>query len=335
MIINDIIKELEKVAPPALQESYDNAGLIVGDKNADCKGAVLCLDSTEDVIEEAIKNGCNLVIAHHPIVFKGLKRFTGKNYVERTVMKAIKNDIAIYAIHTNLDNVLENGVNAKIAERLGLVNTRILSNKSGLKKAEVSCMSHDSSYIEEAMRGLGADLVSHSENEAKAQMNFTYPFHLQSQVNAVLAHYLADNNGTFLISTIENSETGIGSGLFGELKEPMETISFLKFLKNQMEAGVVKYTRPIHKEIRKVALCGGSGGFLLGAAKASGADVFITADYKYHEYFDADGDIIIADIGHYESEHFTKQLLFDILSDKFPNFALHLTDVNTNPVNYL
>jgi dinuclear metal center YbgI/SA1388 family protein len=335
MTIYDIIKVLENVAPPALQESYDNAGLIVGDQNANCSGAVLCLDSTEAVIEEAIQKGCNLVIAHHPIVFKGLKRFTGKNYVERTVMKAIKNDIAIYAIHTNLDNVLDNGVNAKIAERLGLVNTRILAEKSGLKKAEVSCFSQDSSYIEEAMRGLGASLVSHSENEAKAQMNFTFSSYLLGQVKSVLNHYLADNNGTYLISSIENSENGIGSGLFGELEKPMDTLAFLNFLKKQMQAGAVKYTRPVHKEIRKVALCGGAGGFLLGAAKASGAEVFITADYKYHEFFDADGDIIIADIGHYESEHFTKQLLFDILSDKFPNFALHLTDVNTNPVNYL
>ena len=263
IILKNIIDHLESIAPPIYQESYDNSGLIVGDQQVICTGVLTCLDTTEAVIEEAIENNCNLIVAHHPIVFRGLKRFTGDNYVERVVIKAIKNDIAIYAIHTNLDNVYAQGVNTKIAERLGLVNTRILSPKP----------------------------------------TFNDPL--------------------------------VGSGLFGELAEPMPEMKFLKHLKNQMHVNCVKYTRLNNQPIRKIALCGGAGGFLLSNAKAAGAQIFITSDYKYHEFFDAENEIIIADIGHFESEQFTIELLAHIIQEKFGTFAVRLTKINTNPVNYL
>lgn len=262
MKIQSLIAALEEVAPPVLQEGYDNAGLIAGNLQWETRGAVLCLDVTEEVVGEAIALGYNLVIAHHPIVFRALKRFTGKNYVERTLIKAIKNDIAVYAAHTNLDNVFHRGVNAKIAERLGLTHTRILAPR-------------------------------------------------------------------------EEASPEIGSGMIGRLPQGLPELDFLRMIKEKMRAGVVRHTELRDRPVEMVALCGGSGGFLLPQAIAQGADVFITADYKYHEFFDAEGLILIADIGHFESEQFTIELFYEILSEKFPNFALHCTKVNTNPVRYL
>ena len=350
MKIKEIIGYLESIAPPALQESYDNSGLLVGNKGKKAKGAIICLDSTEEVIDEAIEKGCNLVIAHHPIIFKGLKRLTGNNYIERTVLKAIKNDIAIYAIHTNLDNVLENGVNSKIATLLNLEKTSVLAPKQNLKKLEITVPVDNSDGVRKALYEAGAGWSGREEEVSYASLGvrynngdgvpglkieFHFPANATGSILGCLTELQSEIDLSYNIHAIENQQTGVGSGLVGELEEAMEEMDFLKMLKKNMDAGVVKYTALQDKKIKRVALCGGSGGFLLPAAKAAGADIFITADYKYHEYFDADGDLIIADIGHYESEQFTKQLLFDILSDKFPNFALHLTEVNTNPVNYL
>lgn len=260
MTINDITSYLESIAPAHLQESYDNAGLIVGHPDTEVTGVLTTLDCTETIIEEAKARGCNLVVAHHPIVFRGLKRFNGSNYVERTVIKAIKEEVAIYAIHTNLDNVRHQGVNERIAQRLELQNLRLLKPK--------------------------------------------------------------------------NEEKTIGSGMVGELPHPMSSDTFLRFLKDRMELKLIKHTEFGQESVSTVALCGGSGGFLLGDAKAAGAQAFITSDYKYHEFFDADGDIVICDIGHFESERFTTQLLAELLTKKFPTFAVLCTDRNTNPVRY-
>lgn len=266
MKIKNLTSYLETIAPIVYQEEYDNAGLIVGDPDAEIAGVLLCLDSTEVIVDEAIAKGCNVIIAHHPIVFRGLKKITGKNYVERTIIKAIKNGIAIYAIHTNLDNIYHNGVNAKICEKLGLVNTQIL---------------------------------------------------LPKQVN------------------VEISSQNVGAGMLGYLSNPMSEIEFLQYVKKSLRAGVVRHTSFRRREVRAVAVCGGSGSFLLGNAIAQAADVFVTADFKYHDFFDADGKIVIADIGHFESEQFTIELLYEIISKKFTNFALHCTEVSTNPVHYL
>lgn len=262
MQIKDIIAVLESVAPPFLQESYDNAGLIVGDPAAAATGVLFCLDSTEAVVREAVEKGCNLIVAHHPIVFRGLKRLNGATYVERTVMEAIRHHVAIYAIHTNLDNVYHQGVNAKIAEKIGLTNTRLLALKPG-------------------------------------------------------------------------ADPHVGAGMLGELKEPMEASRFLHHVKKALHAGCVRHTALIGNTVQLVAVCGGSGSFLLPEALKAGADVFVTADFKYHEFFDAEGKIIIADIGHFESEQFTIELLYDIVREKFHTFALHCTETNTNPVFYL
>lgn len=262
MTVQNILSILEAIAPPYLQESYDNAGLIVGDPAAEVTGVLFCLDSTEAVVDEAISLGCNLVVAHHPIVFRGLKRLNGATYIERTVMKAVRENVAIYAIHTNLDNVHRQGVNAKIAEKIGLMDTRILSPKSG------------------------ADLE-------------------------------------------------VGAGLLGRLPQPMAERDFLLHVKAVMQTDCVRYTALRGKPVETVAVCGGAGSFLLSDALRAGADAFVTADFKYHEFFDAEGRLVIADIGHYESEQFTIELLYGIIREKIPTFALHLTKQQTNPVHYL
>lgn len=260
--IIEVTNYLEEIAPLHYQESYDNAGLIYGNPDEEVTGILISLDLTEAVLDEAIESACNLVVSHHPIIFRGIKKFTG-HYVDRVVAKAIKNDIAIYAIHTNLDNVLDNGVNGKIAEKVGLEDTQILNVKADL-----------------------------------------------------------------------NENRRVGSGLFGSLSSKISERDFLDYLKLKMDLKVVKHTDLLGREISKVAVCGGSGSFLLSAALREGADVFITSDFKYHEFFDADGKIVIIDIGHYESEQFTINLLYDLLSKKFRKFAARCTKVDTNPVNY-
>lgn len=262
--VHEVQQFLHGIAPNHLQESYDNSGLLIGDPAAEVKGIVVCLDSTEAVIDEAIDLGANLVVAHHPIIFNGLKRLTGRNYIENIVVKSIKNDINIFAIHTNLDNVYRNGVSTNIAKKLGLINVEILQKKD-------------------------------------------YP----------------------------GEENDVGSGVIGDLTEPMKEMEFLGFLKSAMQTECIRYTKLIGKPLKKIALCGGSGRFLLDEAISQEADIFISADFKYHEFFDANDKIIIADIGHYESEQFTTHMLHEILTNKFNTFATHYTKVNTNPVNYL
>ncbi len=350
MKIAEIINHLESVAPPSLQESYDNAGLIVGKASAEATGAVLCLDSTEAVIDEAIDLGYNMVIAHHPIVFKGLKRFNGRNYVERVVMKAIKNDIAIYAIHTNLDNVYHQGVNAKIAEKIGLVDTQILAPKQTHKKLFVFVPPTHSDTLRNALFEVGAGQINENqhlsyatvgagsqngEGAAQVKLEVLFPAYLQGKIVTTIETVHPFANPSFDIINIENSNTLVGSGMVGNLEKAMPEKAFLKHLKQSMGVGCIKYTTPLDNKVKRVAVCGGSGGFLLRQAIAQKADVFITADYKYHEFFDADGRIMIADIGHYESEQYTIDLLNEIITKKFRNFATHCTKVNTNPVNYL
>ena len=350
MKIKDLTAFLETIAPPSYQESYDNAGLIVGNPDTELSGVLVCLDSTEAVIDEAIDLGCNLVVAHHPIVFRGLKRFNGQNYVERTIIKAIKNDVAIYAIHTNLDNVYQNGVNGKIAEKLGLDNTRILAPKQQLKKLFTFVPATHSEALRDALFAAGAGQVNGLEQisyatlgvgtvdgQVGAQMKLEVVFAsaLQGQILAALKQFHPAENAPYDLISIENSSVEIGSGMIGNLKKPMKPMAFLKFLKETMRAGCIRYTPVLDKDISTVAVCGGAGGFLLNQAIRQKADIFITADYKYHEFFDADNQIIIADIGHFESEQYTIELLFDLISKKFSNFAAHFTKVNTNPVNYL
>lgn len=350
MEIKKLLSYLETIAPPMYQESYDNAGLIVGDPGAEIKGVLLCLDSTEEVVDEAIELGCNLIVAHHPIVFKGLKKLNGKNYVERVVIKAIKNDIAIYAIHTNLDNVYHQGVNAKIAEQLGLQNTRILAPKGQLKKMVTYLSADQADKVRTALYEAGAGAINDGTDQSYAtlgvqhnngkgaasiKLEILFPVDLQSSIIAALKTSSNNQAVIYEVSSVENINGKLGSGMIGELSEPIAETSFLKDLKKRMKAGVIRYTKLRNKKVKTVAVCGGAGGFLLSHAIRQQADVFVTADYKYHEFFDADGKIVIADIGHYESEQYTIELLQEIIKEKFSIFAAHCTKVNTNPVKYL
>ncbi|MFK7937066.1 MAG: Nif3-like dinuclear metal center hexameric protein [Saprospiraceae bacterium] len=349
--VKDLTRFLESIAPPSYQESYDNSGLIVGDPNMEITGVVTCLDSTEAVLDEALELGCNVVVAHHPIVFKGLKRFTGKSYVERVVMKAIKHDIAIYAIHTNLDNVYHQGVNARFAQQLGLNNTRILAPKANLKKMITFAPDTHIHVVRQALFAAGAGTIgnaqqiSHaslgvgtnqeSSGIAEVKLEIIFAAAQQGQIINALQQAHPATRVPYEISTIENTNQLIGSGMIGELETAISAADFLQQLKEKMQTGCIKHTALLDRPIKKVAICGGSGGFLLKNAIRAQADIFITADYKYHEFFDADGQIIIADIGHFESEQYTIDLLYDLISEKFSNFALHYTKVRTNPVFYL
>ncbi|HEX8516166.1 MAG TPA: Nif3-like dinuclear metal center hexameric protein [Bacteroidia bacterium] len=363
MRLKEITDHLESIAPLAYQENYDNSGLICGEQDMKVTGALICLDSTEAVIDEAIAAGCNLVIAHHPIVFTGLKKFNGKNYIERVIIKAIRNNIAIYACHTNLDNV-HNGVNARIAEKLGMKNCRILApHRDKLKRLITFCPEDKAEIIRKALFEAGAGEIGnydecsfnsfgtgtfkagkdadpyvgkkgerHHEKEIKIET--ILPSHLEFKILAALKKAHPYEEVAYDLLPLHNLHPLVGSGMVGEVDETDE-LEFLKFIKSQMKAGSIKYTPLLGRKIKKVAVCGGSGSFLLGDAIRSGADIFITSDLKYHQFFDSEGQTVIADIGHYESEQFTTELFYDILKKKFSTFALHLSKINTNPINYL
>lgn len=365
--IKDITSYLESIAPLSYQESYDNSGLIIGNQNIEVKGILISLDCTEEIVEEAIQRGCNFIIAHHPIVFKGLKRFTGNNYIERTVIKAIKNDIAIYAIHTNLDNIID-GVSRKIANKLDLVNPKILSPKAELlHKLVVFVPQKHTDQVKRALYDAGAGNIGNYSNcsfsvsgtgsfkpnqeakpfvgSAKMEENVNedrieviFPSYLQHKIITALNQSHPYEEVAHYISTLQNYNQEVGSGIVAELEKPMDNKVFLKYLKTKMNLNVIRHTirhtTISNRSVKTIAICGGSGSFLLPKAKLAKADVFITADFKYHEFFDAEDELMICDIGHYESEVFTKDLIYDILIKKFPTFALCLSEVNTNPISY-
>jgi dinuclear metal center YbgI/SA1388 family protein len=364
MKISAIINFLETVAPPALQESYDNCGLIVGSDSTECSGVLVTLDATEEVVLEAVKQGCNLIVAHHPIIFSGLKKLNGSHYVGRAVISAIKNDIAIYAIHTNLDNVLH-GVNGKMAEMLGLKNTTILKPLAGqLGKLVTFVPSHHLEAVRTALfdagaghignydeagfysegvgsfrAGPGADPfvgelgVRHYEKETRLEVIF--PVHLQHRLVARLKETHPYEEVAYDLVALQNPDQSTGSGMIGELETSWDEQEFLRRVAVIFGLKVIRHTPLLGKPIRKVALCGGAGSFLITNAIRSGADIFVTSDLKYHEFFEADGKMVLADIGHFESEQFTVNLLFDLLQEKFPNFAVLKSGVETNPVQYL
>ncbi len=363
MKINEIISYLEQIAHPSLQEEYDNAGLITGNKDWECSGIICSLDATEEVVLEAIEKKSNLIIAHHPIVFKGLKKINGKNYVEKTIITALKNDIAIYAIHTNLDNV-KHGVNGRIAEMLGLKNVHLLAEKqntlkklftfSPVDKAEevrnaifMAGGGHISNYSEcsfntegvgtfkgdmDATPYVGKPGVQHQENEIKIEV--ILPAYLEHKIiNALIAAHPYEEVAYDLVQ-LTNDNQAIGSGIIGELPDPVSEKQFLANLKTVFGIPVIRHSELLDRMIKKVAICGGAGSFLISKALAKGADTYLTADLKYHEFFDADKKIMLADIGHYESEQFTINLLQEFLEQKFPTFAVLKTEVKTNPVSY-
>lgn len=363
MKLAEITNYLESIAPLNYQEDYDNSGLIVGNAKDEINAALVALDCTEEIVDEAIAKNCNLIITHHPIVFKGLKKFNGKTYVERVVLKAIKNNIALYAIHTNLDHVAH-GVSGEICKRLGIEHAKILAPKHNLlKKLVTFCPTAQVDQVRNALFEAGAgEIGNYSEcsfNTAgtgtfkggenavpfvgevgikhhEAEVRIETIFKVQDERKVLLA--LLENHPyeevAYDIYALTNKLDNVGAGMIGWLSQEMENVDFLNLIKQKMNAKVIRHTALLPKRIKKVAVCGGSGSFLLKDAIAAGADAFITADFKYHEFFDAEKRLIICDIGHYESEQFTSNLLIDNIQEKFPNFAIRLTEHNTNPINY-
>lgn len=364
MTVKDITKILEELAPLAHAEEFDNVGLLVGDYHTTVKGILVTLDTLESVVDEAIAKEYNMIVSFHPIIFKGLKKLTGSSYVERTVLKAITNNIAIYSMHTALDNS-NMGVNAKICEVLGIQNPKILIAKSGtIKKLTTYAPVAKANDIKSALFKAGAGEVGNYSNcsfssegvgsykagektnptlgkigeihfEKETQINVIFSFEKEKKVLTALFGNHPYEEVAYEIITLENTNQEIGMGMVGTLETEMDESTFLQFVKRKMKTSVIRHSKLLGKKVKKVAVLGGSGAFAISAAKKVNADVFITSDIKYHQFYEAEGQLVLADIGHFETEQFTKDLLVDYLIKKIPNFAISLSESITNPIKYL
>lgn len=364
MKISDITSAIEEYAPLSLQESYDNSGMQVGDKRWEATGALLCVDVTEDIVDEAIENGINLIISHHPLLFKGIKTLTGSNYIERCIIKAASNDIAIYSAHTNMDNATK-GVSCRMAEKLGLENITALASVSGMMmKITVFVPETHADTVRSALFSAGAGMIGnydscsynmagygtfrarqganpycgeigelHHENETRIEAVF--PSYKKYEVVRQMQKAHPYEEPAYDIIKLENPIKNTGAGAIGELMCPMDEVDFLERIKSVFHCGILKHSALTGKKVRRVAMCGGSGSFLIEEAIRAEADVYITAEIGYHDYFRAEGDILLVDAGHYETEQYTKDIFCDIITKKFPTFAIHYTKVGMNPVNYL
>ncbi len=364
MIIQDICTVLEDFAPLALQESYDNAGLQVGKRTTTVNGILLCIDVTEAVVDEAIQHNCNLIISHHPLIFKGLKRLTGDDYVQRCVIKAIQNDIAIYSSHTNMDSVA-GGVNGRIAQKIGLTGCRVLSpvTEQLLKLVTFVPVAH-ADRLREALFAAGAGQIGNYDScsynnegfgtfrasegcnpfvgkidelhhEPEIRIEVVVPAYLKARVQQALIATHPYEEPAFDWIPLANEWGQTGMGMVGRLAEPEDETGFLQRIKTLFQVGTIRHTALRGKTIKTVAVCGGSGASLLNSAIRAKADIFVSADFKYHDFFGAENRIVVADIGHYESEQFTKEIFFEQIQKKLPTFAVRFAECNTNPVNYL
>lgn len=362
--IHEIIHEIEAFAPLELQESWDNCGLLVGDASVEALGMLATIDVTEAVVDEAIARGCNLIVAHHPLIFGGLKHITPTTEAERVVIKAIKNDVAIYAAHTNID-ISTHGVSWRMAQKLGLINPKpLVLQKSTLKKLVVYVPVNHAEAVRNALFQAGAGHIGkydscsfnasgigtfkgdettspfvgmpgelHSEDEVRIET--VVPTHKQKTVVAAMLQAHPYEEVAYDIYSIENKNPQIGLGVVAQTQSPVSFDDFLQFVKTTFRCTAIRYTTPVSPLVSTVALCGGAGSSFLSAAKAARADLFITGDFKYHQFFEAENQIAIADIGHYESEQFTKELFYEIVTKKFSKFAVRLSAVETNPITYL
>ncbi|HUH36251.1 MAG TPA: Nif3-like dinuclear metal center hexameric protein [Moheibacter sp.] len=363
MKLSLVLEELEKLAPTAYAEGFDNVGLLVGDPAAEISKILVTLDTLETVVDEAIEKGANLIISFHPIVFSGLKKITGKTYVERVVQKAIKHDINIYATHTALDNAWL-GVNHQIAQQLKLKHTEILlPQKSTLQQLVTYVPVEFAAALRQSLFEAGAGKIGNYDQcsfnvegkgtfrggvhsnpkigsinefrtENEVRISVLVPKHLKGEIlDALMKNEFYEEIAYELID-LNNENQHIGMGMIGELEEAMEEVEFLNYLKENMQTEMVRHSQLLGKKVKKIAVLGGSGSFAIQNALQKGADVFVTADLKYHDFFQAEDRILLADIGHYESEQFTKNLLTAYLSEKFPNFAVLKSEIDTNPVHY-
>ncbi len=363
MIVKEVTDILEELAPLDYAESFDNVGLLVGNAQTEVTGILVTLDTLENVVDEAISKKCNLIISFHPIIFSGLKKLTGATYVERVVLKAVQHQITIYSMHTALDNSSK-GVNAKICEVLGLERPKILiPQKSTIKKLTTYIPRDNANALKEELFKAGAGNIGNYSNcsftvegigsympgaqtnptkgrigkthfEEETQIHMTYPKANERSILKALFKHHPYEEVAYEISTLENTHQKIGMGMVGELANAMDETQFLQLLKDKMKLSVIRHSRLLGKKIKRVAVLGGSGAFAISAARAANADIFVSSDIKYHEFYQAEDEMIIADIGHYETEQFTKDLLVEYLTKKIPNFAISLSESITNPIKY-
>lgn len=365
MKIKEILSVLEEMAPLAYAESFDNVGLLIGNQNTTCSGVLVCHDALEAVIDEAIAKNCNLVVCFHPILFSGLKKITGKNYVERSIIKAIRNDVAIYAVHTALDNH-KNGVNKIFCDALGLTNTRVLIPKSNfIQKLTTFTVPENAEKVQKALFEAGGGRIGNYENcsfnttgtgtyqgteesnpvigkknqfvqAEEIKIEVTFEKHLQQKILKALFESHLYEEVAYEIYDLENAHQNIGLGMIGELPEELNELDFLQMVKTNMKADGIRHSSFLNKKIKKVAVLGGSGSEAISKVIQAGADAFLTADLKYHQFYEAENQLLLADIGHFESERYTKNYIVDFLTKKMLNFApIILSEENTNPVKYL
>ncbi|MDC6354661.1 MULTISPECIES: Nif3-like dinuclear metal center hexameric protein [unclassified Robiginitalea] len=363
MTVKEIADCLEELAPLPFAEDFDNVGLLVGDPGREVTGVLVTLDTLEAVVEEAVEKGCNLIVSFHPIVFKGLKKITGATYVERVVTKAIENRVAIYSMHTALDNVLS-GVNGRICDVLGLDNRAVLiPSKGKLRKLTTYVPESGREALLQALFDAGAGQVGNYSNcsfsntgegtflpgadanptigsrgnlhrEPESQLHLTFTANREQQVLRALRENHPYEEVAYEVTALENSYQQVGMGMVGSLKQALDEKQFLDLLKSRFGTPCIRHSDFTGKKVQRVAVLGGSGAFAIGAARAAGADAYVTADIKYHEFYQAAGELLLADVGHYETEQFTKNLLHDYLTEKIPNFAISLSGTRTNPINY-
>jgi dinuclear metal center YbgI/SA1388 family protein len=362
MLVQDICAAMEKWAPSAWQESYDNSGLLVGNKNTPITGILISLDCTEEVVEEAIKKGCNMIVSHHPIIFKALKKITGTNYVEKTIIKAIQNSIALYASHTNLDHAPQ-GVSYHLAKKIGLEGKVLMPFSNALKNltyyVPVAFEQHVREKLHETgagnigeysscsftSEGIGRFTPSKNSNpfqgeknkpsaEKELKVDMLFPAQLEHEIIQTLKHAHPYEEVAYMVTALSNKWQEVGSGFIGQLEKPFSSEEFMEHLKKHLDIGLIRHTAPLKKKIQIVAVCGGAGSFLLNEAKKQKADAYVSADFKYHEFFDAENKCLICDIGHYESEVMIKDAILDYLSNIFSTFAVLKSDICTNPVLY-
>lgn len=361
--INELIKIIENNFPPSLQENYDNSGFILGDKNTEISAVLITIDINEKVVEEAMEKKCNLIISHHPIIFHPIKKITGSNYIERTIIKAIKNDIAIYCAHTSVDNSF-NGLNKIIAEKIGLQNIKIIAPKENiLKKIVVFVPISHAEIVRQAILNAGAGHIGNYDScsfniegvgtfkagentnpyvgekgelhyEAEQRIETIFPDFLTSKIIKELKKVHPYEEVAFDIYPVENKHTNFGSGIIGDLINPMTEIDFFNLIKNNLNLDVLKYSQLMKKDVKRVAICSGACHFLIKEAKSQNADVFISSEFKYDQYISAQDEIVLIDAGHYETEIFIKKLFYDLITKKFTNFAVKFSDEFKNPVNY-
>ncbi len=362
MKVKELVSELERFAPSCLQESYDNAGLNVGFPDAEINGVLICVDVVPEVVDEAIAKGCNMIVSHHPLIFPNIKRITGSNNVEKSIIKALQNNISIYCGHTNFDKA-QNGVSKKMCEKLGLKNCTVIdAEKHLLRKIAVFVPESHADAVRKAMFLAGAGTIGYYDecsfnvngtgtfragekcnpfvgeigkqhHEAEVKIEVICPSYLQAKVVSAMLKVHPYEEPAFDIYQIENQWEQVGLGAIGELAEEITEDELFETVKQTFKVGNIRHSAKTGRKIRRVAVCGGSGASYIRTAIAMKADAYITADIKYHDWFLAEGKILLLDIGHYESEQFTKEIFYDIVTKKSDGFASYHSEINTNPIN--